>query len=64
MLGTATKAWIALFGSVLTALLGLSVIPITGTWHVTLTILSAIVTAVSTYAARNTGTTVIDRVVP
>lgn len=56
MLGTATKAWISLFGAILTALLGLSVIPVTGTWHTTLTILSAIVTAIATYAARNAGT--------
>lgn len=64
MLGTATKAWVSLFGAVVTALLGLQVIPVTGAWHVGLTIVSAILTAVSTYAARNAGTTVVDRVVP
>lgn len=62
MLGAATKAWISLFGAVVTALLGLDVIP-TGSWRVALTIVSAILTAVATYAARNTPT-VIDRVVP
>jgi len=64
MLGPATKAWVSLFGAVVTALLGLQVIPVTGTWHTALTIIAAIVTAVSTYAAPNRGTTVVDRVVP
>lgn len=63
MLGPATKAWISLFGAIATALLGLQVIPVTGTWHVALTVISAIVTAVSTYAAPNRGGTVISNVV-
>lgn len=64
MLGTATKAWISLFGAVVTALLGLQVIPVTGTWHVALTVVSAIITAVLTYAFPNQGGNVVTRVVP
>lgn len=63
MFGFAAKAWIALIGSVVTALLGLSVIPVVGTWHTVLTIISAVLTALTTYAVPNRGTTVVDRVV-
>jgi hypothetical protein len=56
MLGPATKAWVSLIGSILTMLLGLSIIPVTGVWHTTLTVASAICTAIATYAVRNAGT--------
>lgn len=59
----AAKAWISLLGAIVTALLGLSVIPVEGTWHTILTIISAVVTALITYAVPNRGTTVVDRVV-
>jgi uncharacterized membrane protein len=50
----AAKAWIALIGSIVTALLGLEVIPTVGVWHTILTITSAVVTAVATYQVPNT----------
>lgn len=59
------KAIASFIGAVITALLGLDVIPVTGTAHTWLTIISALVTAVITYAVPNSGTTtVVDRVVP
>lgn len=63
MISTAAKAWIALIGAIITGLLGLDVIPVVGIWHNILTIASAIVTAIVTYAVPNRGATVVDRVV-
>lgn len=48
------KAYVALLGGILTALLGLSVIPLTGGWHTGLTIASAVCTAILTYRVPNT----------
>jgi hypothetical protein len=48
------KAWIALFGGVLTALLGLDIIP-TGSWRVGMTIAVVVITAILTYATPNAG---------
>lgn len=53
MLSATAKAWVALIGAIITALLGLSVIPVVGTWHDILTIASAIVTSIVTYAVPN-----------
>lgn len=61
------KAWVALIGSIITALLGLEVIPVTGPWHVTLTVASAIVTSVATWLAGPGGpgtVTVVQRTTP
>lgn len=63
MISATAKAWVSLVGAILTALLGLSVIPVVGTWHTALTVASAILTAVVTYAIPNRGSTVVDRVV-
>lgn len=63
MISATAKAWVALVGAILTALLGLDVIPVVGAWHTALTIASAIVTAVVTYAVPNRGSTVVNRVV-
>ena len=63
MFSATAKAWIALLGSIITALLGLSVIPVVGVWHTVLTIAAAVITALTTYAVPNRGTTVVDRVV-
>lgn len=50
---TAAKAWAAFIGAIVTALLGLEVIPVTGTWNTTLTIVAAICTAIVTYMVPN-----------
>jgi hypothetical protein len=63
MISAAAKAYVALLGAILTALLGLDVIPVVGTWHTILTIAAAIVTAIVTYAVPNRPSTVVDRVV-
>jgi len=63
MISATAKAWVALLGAIVTALLGLDVIPVIGIWHTILTIASAIITAVITYAVPNRATTVVDRVV-
>lgn len=55
---TAAKMWASLIGAILTALLGLSVIPVEGAWHTWLTVFSAIATAVATYAIPNRPATV------
>lgn len=47
------KAWIALFGAILTAVLSSGII-VTGTWKTVLTIASVIVTAFLTYRVPNT----------
>lgn len=49
----AAKAWVALIGSIITALLGLDVIPTVGPWHVILTIGAAICTAIMTFQVPN-----------
>jgi hypothetical protein len=49
----AAKAYAALIGSVVTALLGTQVIPVEGAWHIGLTIASVILTAVATYEIPN-----------
>lgn len=59
MISAAAKAWVALLGANCTALLGLSVIPVTGGWHTGLTIAAAICTSVLTYAIPNRPTTVL-----
>lgn len=64
MISATAKAWIALLGGIVTALLGLDVIPVVGVWHTALTIASAVLTGVVTYSVPNRGTTVVDRVVP
>ena len=47
---TAFKAWAALVGSIVTALVAADgVIPVTGTWHVVFAVITAVVTAVTTY---------------
>lgn len=53
MINATAKAWVALLGAILTALLGLSIIPVTGGWHTGLTIAAAICTSVLTYAIPN-----------
>lgn len=53
MISATAKAWVALVGAIVTALLGLDVIPVVGTAHTVLTIASAILTAVVTYAVPN-----------
>jgi len=50
---SAAKAWVALLGAIVTALLGLSVIPAAGAWHTALTIVAAVCTAVLTYVVPN-----------
>jgi hypothetical protein len=50
---TAAKAVAALIGAIVTALLGLSIIPVVGVWHTALTIIAAICTALVTYAIPN-----------
>lgn len=50
------KMWAAMLGSIVTALLGLGTIPVTGTWHLWLTILAAICTGIVTYAVPNRAT--------
>ena len=62
-MATAAKAWVSLLGAIITALLGLDVIPVVGTWHTVLTVAAAICTAVVTYAVPNRGAT-LTRVVP
>lgn len=61
MISATAKAWVALIGAILTGLLGLDVIPVVGIWHTILTIASAIVTAIITYAVPNrpTSTTIV-----
>jgi hypothetical protein len=59
VISATAKAWVALVGAIVTALLGLSVIPVTGGWHTGLTIASAILTALATYAIPNRGTSVV-----
>lgn len=59
MISATAKAWVALLGAMLTALLGLDVIPVQGTWHTGLTIASALVTAIITYAVPNRPATVL-----
>lgn len=59
MISATAKAWVALLGAILTALLGLDVIPVVGAAHTILTIASAIVTAVVTYAVPNRPATVV-----
>lgn len=49
----AAKAWVALVGSIVTALLGLDVIPVVGPWHVALTVISATCTSILTWAIPN-----------
>lgn len=58
MISATAKAWVALVGAIVTALLGLDVIPVVGTAHTVLTIASAILTAVVTYAVPNRPTVV------
>lgn len=58
MISATAKAWIALVGAIVTALLGLDVIPVEGNWHIGLTIASAILTAIITYAVPNRPATV------
>lgn len=53
MISATAKAWVALIGAIVTALLGLDVIPVVGIWHTILTIASAIITAIVTYAVPN-----------
>lgn len=50
---TTAKAWAALIGTIITALFAAQVIPVVGTWHVILTIISVVATAVGTYAVPN-----------
>lgn len=47
------KAWVALIGAILTALIASDVIPTDGQWHEWLTIASVITTAVVTYLTPN-----------
>lgn len=63
MISATAKAWIALMGAMVTALLGLSVIPVVGGWHTGLTIASALLTALVTYAVPNRGTSIVENVV-
>jgi len=53
MISDRLKAWVALIGAMVTALLGLAIIP-TGSWRTGLTIAAALITAFLTYAAPNT----------
>lgn len=47
------KAWVALIGAILTALIASDVIPTVGSWHQWLTVASVVVTAVTTYLTPN-----------
>lgn len=47
------KAWVALIGAILTALIASDVIPTEGRWHEWLTAASVVVTAVVTYLTPN-----------
>jgi hypothetical protein len=58
------KAIASFIGALVTALLGLSVIPVDGPAHTWLTIIAALATAVFTYAVPNRGTTVAEHLVP
>lgn len=49
------KAIIAFLGAMVTALLGLGVIPTEGNWHTILTIIAALATAFMTWRVPNTG---------
>jgi hypothetical protein len=49
----AAKAWVGLLGAVVTALLGLDIISVDGSWHKALTIIAAVCTAVLVYAVPN-----------
>jgi hypothetical protein len=49
----AAKAWAALVGSTITALFATEVIPVSGAWHVGLTIVSVIATSVATFTIPN-----------
>ncbi|MGH3504371.1 MAG: hypothetical protein ACRDQA_26245 [Nocardioidaceae bacterium] len=49
----AAKAWVALIGSVVTGLLGLSVIPVDGSVRVVLTIVAMVCTTLVTFAVPN-----------
>lgn len=57
------KAIASFIGAIVTALLGLSVIPVEGPAHVWLTIIMALATAVITYAVPNR-TSVVQRIAP
>jgi hypothetical protein len=59
VISNAAKAWISLLGSIITALLGLSVLPLSGGLHTGLTVASAVLTAVITYSVRNGETPVV-----
>lgn len=48
------KAWVALIGAIITALLASGVVPV-GSWQDYLTIASVIATAVATYGVKNKG---------
>ena len=52
MIADRIKAWIALVGAVIVALLGLEIIP-TGGWRNGLTIAAAVITAILTYQVPN-----------
>ena len=47
------KAWVALIGAILTALIASDVIPTEGRWHDGLTVASVVVTTVTTYLTPN-----------
>lgn len=59
MVSATAKAWVALMGAIVTALLGLDVIDVNGGWHTGLTIAAAILTAILTYAIPNRPATVL-----
>lgn len=52
---TAAKAWIALAGAIITAVLSSDVVPVDGNAHVVVAILSVLLTALATYKVPNTG---------
>jgi hypothetical protein len=54
----AAKMWAALLGSIVTALLASGIIPVTGPWKAILTIVSVVLTAITTYQVRNSGSDV------
>lgn len=61
---TMAKAIAAFIGAMITALLGTGTIPVASSWQVWLSVISALATAVVTYAVPNRGTTLVRNVVP
>jgi hypothetical protein len=61
---TMAKAIAAFIGAMITALLGTGVIPVASSWQVWLSVISALATAVVTYAVPNRPSPGVTRVIP